>query len=176
MKKSTSTSIAILSAASVVFLSACGGGSPAGPGPNPTPLPTGTPTPVATPTPDPQAGLPNGPVTRAVLYIYAQYANGNPNSGGTLKDKAQDGQGRWIARPGDFIVFDTSPFNAANQKCRANQAPVYRLTDPNRVLQLRDSTNPFLYRVDVVNVGEIELVSTVDGVSAAPLRVISTVN
>jgi hypothetical protein len=175
VKQSAPTSLFILSAASLVLLSACGGGgSPAGPGPQPTP--TVNPTPSATPTPDPQAGLPNGPVTRAVLYIYAQYANGNPNSGGTLKNKEQDAQGRWIARPGDFIVFDTSPFNAAGQKCRANQAPVYRLTDPNRVLQPRDSTNPFLFRVDVVNVGEIELISTVDGVSAAPLRVISTVN
>jgi hypothetical protein len=177
MKQPLTTSFAILSAASLLLLSAaCGGSSPAGPGPNPNPLPTGTPTPVATPTPDPQAGLPNGPVTRAVLYIYAQYANGNPNSGGTLKDKQQDAQGRWIARPGDFIVFDTSPFNAAGEKCRASQPPVYRLADPNGALQARDSTNPFLYRVDVVNIGEIEVISTVDGIDSTPLRVISTVN
>lgn len=175
MKQPLTTSFAILAAASVALLSACGGGSsPAGPGPQPTP--TVNPTPSATPTPDPQAGLPNGPVTRAVLYIYAQYANGNPNSGGTLKDKQQDAQGRWIARPGDFIVFDTSPFNAAGQKCRANQPPVYRLTDPNGALQSRDSTNPFLYRVDVVNIGEIEIISRVDGIDSTPLRVISTVN
>lgn len=178
MKHPASTSLAILSAASLLLLSAaCGGSSPAGPGPNPTPLPTGVPTPVPTPTPDPQASnLPPGPVVRAVLYIYQQYQNGNPNSGGTLKDKVQDAQGRWIARPGDFIVFDTTPFNAANQKCRSNQVPTYRLNDPNRVFQVRDSSNPFLYRVDVVNIGEIELLSSVDGIDAAPLRVISSVN
>lgn len=177
MKHPASTSLAILSAASLLLLSAaCGGGSsPAGPGPNP--VPTATPTPGPTPTPDPQASnLPPGPVVRAVLYIYQQYRNGNPNSGGTLIDKSQDAQGRWLARPGDFIVFDTTPFNAANQKCRSNTVPNYRLNDPNRILQVRDSSNPFLYRVDVVNVGEIELLSTVDGIDAAPLRVISSVN
>jgi hypothetical protein len=111
-------------------------------------------------------------VTRSVLYIYQQYANGNPNAGGTLKDKEQDSQGRWIAARGDFIVFDTTPLNATGDKCRAAAPPSYRLLDPDRAFVVRNSSNPFLYRVDVVGTGEIELVSSVDGIDSAPLRVI----
>jgi hypothetical protein len=111
-------------------------------------------------------------VTRSVLYIYQQYENGNGNAGGTLIQKRQDAQGRWIAKRGDFIVFDTTPLNAAGDKCRSNAPPLYRLLDSDRVFAVRNSSNPFLYRVDVVANGEAELVSSVDGIDSAPLRVI----
>lgn len=154
-------------------LSGCGGSSPAGPGPQPSPTPVGGgPSPSPTPTPDLQAGLPPGPVARAVLYIYQQYENGNPNAGGTLKNKGQDSQGRWIAARGDFIVFDTTPLNATGDKCRSAAPPAYRLLDLDRAFVVRGSSNPFLYRVDVVGTGEVELVSTVDGIDSAPLKVI----
>jgi hypothetical protein len=157
----------------VTLLAGCGGGgSPAGPGPQPSGAPTAAPTPLPTPPPDPQAGLPPGPVTRTVLYIYQQYQNGNPNSGGTLKDKATDAQGRWIAVVGDFIVFDTTPLNAAGDKCRSNTPPRYRMSDPDAAFDPRDSSNPFLFRVDAVRVGEVELVSTADGIDSAPLKII----
>jgi hypothetical protein len=173
MKSRISRSVVVLLTWAAV--SGCGGSSsPAGPGPQPSGLPTpgATPTPAPTPTPDPQAGLPPGPVTRTVLYIYQQYANGNPNAGGTLKDKVTDARGRWVARVGDFIVFDTTPLNAAGDKCRSSAPPAYRLLDAGRVFVVRGSSNPFLYRVDVVGQGEVELVSTVDGIDSAPLKVI----
>lgn len=160
-------SVLFLIATSTVFLS-CGGSSPSAPGPQPSPSST----PGPAPTPDPQAGLPPGPVTRTVLYIHQQYENGNPNAGGTLKDKRQDAQDRWIAAVGDFIVFDSTPMNAAGEKCRSSAPPRYRLRDTAGALDVRDSSNPFLYRVDAVRPGEVELVSTVDGIDSAPLRVI----
>ena len=165
--------LVVLLAASAA-LAGCGGDSPAGPGPQPSagPSPIAGPNPTPAPTPDLQAGLPPGPVVRSVLYIYQQYANGNPNAGGTLKNKNQDAQGRWIAQRGDFIVFDTTPLNATGDKCRAQAPPAYRLLDPDRVFAVRGSSQPFLYRVDVVGTGEVELVSSVDGIDSAPLRVI----
>jgi hypothetical protein len=159
--------------AAAALLAGCGGGStPVGPGPQPSATPTATPTPAPTPTPDPQAGLPPGPVVRSVLYIYQQYENGNANSGGVLIQKRQDAQGRWIAKRGDFIVFDTTPLNAVGDKCRSDQVPAYRMLDPERAFIVRGSSNPFLFRVDVVANGEVELVSTVDRIDSAPLRVI----
>lgn len=173
MKQLPHFSILIVAVAMASF-AACGGGdSPVSPVGQPSASPTPVPTPLPTPTPDPQAGLPPGPVTRAVLYIYQQYENGNPNAGGTLKDKRQDAQGRWMARPGDFIVFDTTPQNASGDNCRSTAPPTYRLRDPDGAFAVRDSSNPFLYRVDVVRNGEVELVSTVDGIDSTPLTVIS---
>lgn len=171
MARCKSRSLFFLLVVSSALAGCGGGGSPAGPGPQPSGLPS-PPNPVPTPTPDIQAGLPSGPVTRAVLYIHQQYANGNPNAGGTLKDKNQDAQGRWIAQRGDFIVFDTTPLNAAGDKCRSQAPPAYRLLDNARAFMVRGSSNPFLYRVDAVGTGEVELVSTVDGIDSAPLRVI----
>ncbi len=172
--KRTRLSFLVLSLAGfMAAVPGCGGGSsPVAPGPGPSSTPGPTPTPIPTPTPDLQGGLPPGPVTRSVLYIYQQYENGNANSGGTLIQKRQDSQGRWIAKRGDFIVFDTTPLNAAGDKCRSNLPPSYRLLDPERTLVVRNSSNPFLYRVDVVANGESELVSSVDGIDSAPLRVI----
>ena len=164
MKRWPCFSLFVACAASVFLLSCGGSDSPTGPGPLPTPVPT--------PTPDPQAGLPPGPVTRAVLYIHQQYENGNPNAGGTLKDERADAQGRWIAAVGDFIVLDTTPMNAGGQACRSAAPPRYRLQDSERAFDMRDSSNPFLYRVDVVHTGEVEIISTVDGVDSAPLRII----
>jgi hypothetical protein len=77
-----------------------------------------------------------------------------------------------MAQRGDFIVFDTTPLNATGDKCRAAAPPTYRLLDLDRAFAVRNSSNPFLYRVDVVGVGEVEIVSSVDGVDSAPLKVI----
>lgn len=127
--------------------------------------------PVAAPTPvpdDPRAGLAPGPVSRVVLYIYQVRG-----ADGVYRDKFQDAQGRWILHPGDFAVFDSTQLNATGDKCQWVRDPEYALTDPGGVLRLRGSSQPFLFRTDVVRKGEIELVSTIDGVSSAVLRAIS---
>ncbi|HET8648027.1 MAG TPA: hypothetical protein VFO85_21200 [Vicinamibacteria bacterium] len=127
--------------------------------------------PIATPTPttnDPRTGLAPGPVSRVVLYIYQIR-----QADGTYRDKFQDSQGRWILHPGEFVVFDSTQLNANGDKCQWVRDPQYSLDDPQRVLNVRGSSQPFLFRVDVVRPGELTLVSSIDGVDSAPLRAIS---
>lgn len=127
--------------------------------------------PIAAPTPvpgDPRTGLAPGPVARVVLYIYQVRG-----ADGVYRDKFQDSQGRWILRPGDFVVFDSTQLNANGDKCQWVRDPEYDLSDPAGMLRVRGSSQPFLFRTDVVARGQIELVSTIDGVSSAVLRAVS---
>jgi hypothetical protein len=127
--------------------------------------------PVSVPTPDPndpRTGLAAGPVSRVVLYIYQIR-----QADGTYRDKFQDSQGRWILHPGEFVVFDSTQLNANGDKCQWVRDPTYRLSDPSSVLNVRNSSQPFLYRVDVVRKGEIQLVSSIDGIDSSVLRAIS---
>jgi len=165
---------AALVVGAVCLFSSCGGGnsSPTGP---PTPAPTANPTPTPTPvaTPDPQANLAPGPVTKVTLYIYQQYHGGKPEQGGTIEQKVQDGQGRWVLHLNDFVVFDSTQRNAANEICRYNRPPTYDSDDPSGVINvLGNSGNPFLYRVEIQGRGAFTLVSTIDGIGAE-LRAIS---
>jgi hypothetical protein len=131
---------------------------------------TAGPIPAPTPTPsdDPKAGLAPGPVARVALYIYQVR-----QSNGVYRDKFQDSQGRWILHPGEFVVFDSTQLNANGDKCQWNRDPEYSLSDPQQVLSVRGSSQPFLYRVDVVRPGQFTLQSTIDGITSAPLRAIS---
>lgn len=127
--------------------------------------------PVSVPTPDPndpRAGLAAGPVSRVVLYIYQIR-----QADGVYRDKFQDSQGRWILHPGEFVVFDSTQLNARGEKCQWVRDPQYFLTDSQGVLNVRGSSQPFLYRVDVVRKGEIGLLSSIDGIDSTPLRAIS---
>jgi hypothetical protein len=127
--------------------------------------------PVSVPTPDPndpRANLAPGPVSRVVLYIYQVR-----QADGTYRDKFQDSQGRWILHPGEFVVFDSTQLNANGDKCQWVDNPEYRLSDGAGVLNVRGSSQPFLYRVDVVRKGEIQLVSSIDGIDSSVLRAIS---
>lgn len=163
---------AALVVGAVCLLSSCGGSSsPTGPpSPSPTATPTAAPTPTPTPTPDPQADLAPGPVTSVTLYIYQQYHGGKPEQGGTVEQKTQDGQGRWILHLNDFVVLDSTQKNANNEKCKYKNPPTYHLTDRSGVLNVLGSSNPFLYRVEVRAKGEFELVSSVDGQDSGVLR------
>ncbi len=165
MKRSLFLLPAVLVVGVVGLLSSCGGGdSPTTPGsPSPTATPTPAPTPTPSPTPDPQSGLAPGPVTRVTLYIYQQYHGGKPEQGGTVEQKTQDSQGRWVLHVNDFVVFDSTQRNAAGEICRYNAPPTYHLTDRSGILEVLGSSKPFLYRVEVKGKGEFELVSTVDG-------------
>jgi hypothetical protein len=128
--------------------------------------------PVTTPTPnpsdDPRSGLAPGPVSRVVLYIYQIR-----QADGTYRDKFQDAQGRWILHPGEFVVFDSTQLNATGDKCQWVHDPEYDLRDGAGVLNVRGSSQPFLFRTDVIRKGEIELVSSIDGIDSAVLRAIS---
>ena len=165
---------ALVVGAVCLLSSSCGGDkSPTGPGPSPTATPTPAPTPTPTPTPDPQANLAPGPVAKVTLYIYQQYHGGKPEQGGTIEQKVQDGQGRWVLHLNDFVVFDSTQRNAANEICRYNAPPRYDPDDPSGIINvLGNSGNPFLYRVEIQGRGAFTLVSTIDGIGAE-LRAIS---
>jgi hypothetical protein len=120
------------------------------------------------PTDDPRAGLAPGPVSRVVIYIYQVR-----QADGTYRDKFQDAQGRWILHPGEFVVFDSTQLNANGDKCQWVRNPEYTLRDSSGVLNVRGSSQPFLFRADVVAKGQIELVSSIDGIDSAVLRAIS---
>ena len=92
---------------------------------------------------------------------------------GTYRDKFQDSQGRWILHPGEFVVFDSTQLNATGDKCQWVNDPEYDLRDSSGVLSVRGSSQPFLFRTDVIRKGEIELVSSIDGIDSAVLRAIS---
>jgi hypothetical protein len=124
--------------------------------------------PSTSPSDDPRSGLAPGPVSRVVLYIYQIR-----QADGSYRDKFQDAQGRWILHPGEFVVFDSTQLNAAGDKCQWVRDPEYDLRDGSGVLNVRGSSQPFLYRTDVVRKGEIELVSSIDGIDSAVLRAIS---
>jgi hypothetical protein len=126
--------------------------------------------PIATPTPgtNPGANLAPGPVSRVVIYIYQVRG-----ADGVYRDKFQDAQGRWILHPGDFVVFDSTQLNATGDKCQWVRDPVYELTDSSGVLNVRGSSQPFLFRADVVRKGEIQLKSSIDGIDSSILRAIS---
>ena len=130
------------------------------------------PSPSTPPSSDPRASLAPGPVTRVTLYIYQQYRDGNPNSGGTQKDKVQDDQGRWVMNVNDFIVFDSSQRNASGELCQYRNPPAYELDDPDGIVMVRSSSNPFLYRVEVKEKGEFSLFSTVDNINSNNLQAI----
>lgn len=124
--------------------------------------------PSTSPSNDPRSGLAPGPVSRVVVYIYqVRGADGN------YRDKFQDAQGRWILHPGDFVVFDSTQLNALGEKCQWVKDPEYNLEDPDHVLSVKGSSQPFLFRTDVVNEGEITLRSTIDGVDSFLLKAIS---
>lgn len=128
--------------------------------------------PVTLPTPgpsnDPRSGLAPGPVARVVVYIYQVRGKD-----GNYRDKFQDTQGRWILHPGDFVVFDSTQLNAVGEKCQWVKDPVYTLDDPDHVLNVKGSSQPFLFRTDVDRTGEIALRSTIDGVDSFILTAIS---
>jgi hypothetical protein len=120
------------------------------------------------PTDDPRANLAPGPVSRVVIYIYQVR-----QADGTYRDKFQDNQGRWILHPGEFVVFDSTQLNANGDKCAWVRDPSYTLSDGSGVLNVRGSSQPFLFRADVQRKGEFTLRSSIDGIDSAILRAIS---
>jgi hypothetical protein len=124
--------------------------------------------PSTSPTDDPRSGLAPGPVSRVVVYIYQVRGKD-----GNYRDKFQDAQGRWILHPGDFVVFDSTQLNAVGDKCTWIRNPEYTLEDPRGVLSVKGSSQPFLFRTDVVGTGEFTLRSSIDGIDSAILRAVS---
>jgi hypothetical protein len=157
-----------------LVLAACGGGgNPSGPGPVATPTPGATPTPAPAPTPnptpDPRANLSDGPV---VTYTIKLRSVQNP-SNGNYRDLEQDTRGFWIVKRGDFVVFDSTQRNGSDRICKWVIDPQWNLVDPGSVVDRRDSSNPFLLRIDIARSGDFTVRATIDGVVSNELSVVA---
>lgn len=153
----------------------CGGGSPSAPSAA-TP-PSGSPTPTAppaapTPTPNPFCGgnqcpsdLAPGPV--ASVRIKVRTIQGPT---GEYRDIGQE-DGAWIVYKGDFVVFDLDQLNTSGQKCIWIKDPTWSVDDPERIVSLRGSSQPFLLRTDMVGEGRFAVTGMIDGFVSAPLTV-----
>ena len=126
-----------------------------------------TPDPNATPNPDVKSTLPDGPVTFAFIKVRS-IDTGNKN----YRDASQDKDGYWILHQGEFVVFDLTQKNAANQECKWVHDPAWTVDDPGFVFIIRGSSQPFLLRADVdKEEGLIEVQAEVDGVRSNLLKI-----
>ena len=126
-----------------------------------------TPDPNATPNPDFKSTLPDGPVTFAFIKVRS-IDTGNKN----YRDPVQDREGYWILYKGEFVVFDLTQKNAANQECKWVNDPVWTVDDPGFVFIIKGSSQPFLLRADVdKEEGLIEVQARIDGVTSNLLKV-----
>ena len=136
------------------------GQGPAAPTPPPSPT-----APRPTPTPN---DLAQGPVSQLKAYIKTIDVGGY-----TYRPGEQDSDGNWIVHPGEFVVFDLTQRNGAGLICNWNGDPEWSVDDPEGVLRVRDSSNPFFLRVNVEHKGHFELQGTLDGIDSNVVRVSS---
>jgi hypothetical protein len=168
------TGAAVLGAITV----ACGGGSgsPAGPNPpgggGPTPPPA-KPTPA--PTPDPRIGLPAGPVTRYTIKVRT-VNNGE-------REPVQDAAGFYIVHPGERVDFDSTQKNAGGEICQWVTDPDWTIDgsacpmEANcGVIFRRGSSQPFLLKTTIQQLGTFTVQASIDGVISNILDVRSTPN
>jgi len=126
-----------------------------------------TPDPNATPNPDVRSTLPDGPVVVAFIKVRS-IDTGNK----VYRDPVQDKDGYWILHKGEFVVFDLTQKNGANQECKWVNDPAWEVTDPGYVFIIRGSSQPFLLRTDVdKEEGLIDVQGHIDGVSSNVLKI-----
>jgi len=173
----TRSSLVVVALAASGLLWSCGGGS-SPTQPSPTPTPTATPNPQPTPTPGPTpaptptpAQLAPGPVVRYNIKLHSVR---KPDATELEEPFPQDDQGRYRVNPGDFIVFDSTQKNADGEECQWINDPVWTVDDPNRVMDRRNSSNPFLLRVDIVRTGSFTVTASLDGIQAPQTLVIAS--
>jgi hypothetical protein len=128
---------------------------------NQPPVTVGSPTPNPTTPSDPRAGLPLGPVTQARVAIRSI-----DTGGFSYRDPQQDADGNWLVHPGEFVVFDLSQRNGAGEKCQWLDDPKWFVKDDSGVLNLRNSSQPFLLRADVARKGYFEVRARIDGIDS----------
>ena len=126
-----------------------------------------TPDPNATPNPDVRSTLPDGPV--AIVFIKVRSIDvGNK----VYRDPVQDKDGYWVLHKGEFVVFDLTQKNAANQECKWVNDPTWEVDDPGFVFIIKGSSQPFLLRVDVdKEEGLINVQGHIDGVDSNVLKI-----
>ena len=143
----------------------------------PPPTPVAQPTPVAGgPSPSPRASatppdLAPGPVAQLKAYIKTI-----DTGGFNYRPGEQDASGNWIVHPGEFIVFDMTQRNAAGLICNWLKDPVWRVEDPDGILEPKESSHPFFFRTIIAHKGHITLQGTIDGIDSNILDVESVAN
>jgi len=163
----------LISFAVAMIVSSCGSDSPTTPN-TPVAVATATPTPAATaaPTatvPPAEQQAPNedehpGPVASAKVRLYA-VASKPPNQGGEVRsgpyyDPNSDTD---VVRLGEFLVIDTTAFNAAGQKCQTNGPPQWTIENSGLFEILGNGGNPFHVRANARRKGTTAVYATVDG-------------
>ena len=191
MKRSSSW---ILAGVSALLLVSCGGneeGGPTGPD-NPPVAATATPTPAATatataaPTAAPTPSGPDeddnpGPVksvfTRVFVVrvsqggeqIIGRYADTYP--GTPYYDPRTNNE---MVPVGAFFIVDTTPKNAAGQKCQADRPPQWVVDHGGKFEPLGNNgigSNPFQYRANARSKGVVSVYTFVDGVRSNVINV-----
>lgn len=166
MTRALLCSLIVLALVTPFLVAGCGGSdkspaAPAVPAPTATPAPAPTPTPQPQGTPDPRIGLAAGPVVRYTIKVRT-IDTGNFR----YRDPFEDEQGRWIVHPGEFVVFDSTQKNAAGEICQWINNPTWIVNDPDRVFNVRGSSQPFLLRTDVMRRGTAQISARIDGIDS----------
>jgi hypothetical protein len=174
-------SLKVLSVAAAlgVLTLACGGGSSAPSGPTGAPPPSGgaPPAPAPAPTPDPRAGLPAGPVTRYTIKVRT-VNNGE-------RDAVQDSSGFFIVHPGERVDFDSTQKNAGGEICQWVANPEWTIdgggcpmeaTCAGGIVFRRGSSQPFLLKTTIQDLGTFTIQASIDGVVSNVLDMRSTPN
>jgi hypothetical protein len=192
--KRTSSWILGAFVASLVLVSCTGeeGDTGTNPNPNPRPAPatTATPTPAPAPTPAPTA-VPTprdpdeddnpGPVVSVFTRVFVvRVSQGGDQIPGQW-EAAYPGtpyydpnRNRETVRIGSFFIIDTTPKNAAGQKCQADRAPQWVVDHGGKFEPLGNNgigSNPFQYRANARQKGIVEVYTFVDGVRSNVISV-----
>ena len=169
MLNSVRRSALLISVTMAGLAAACGGGSsPSGPDGTPaTPAPT--PRPAPTPTPDPRIGLAQGPIVRFTIKPRIVEPD--------VRDPEVDGQGRFVLRRGERVDVDGTQKNAANEICTWLNPPVYLINGQdlpfntsNGVVYRRGSSQPFLLKLNIDNLGTFSVRGSIDGIDSNVLQ------
>ena len=151
----------------------CGGGTPSAPSilPIASPSPTTAP-PATSPSPNAFCGGKECPPDVAPGHVESVRIKVRTIQAptGEYRDIGQE-DGAWIVYKGDFVVFDMDQLNGSGQKCVWIKDPTWGVDDPDKVVSLRGSSQPFLLRLDAVGEGRFSVTGSIDSHVSAPLIV-----
>jgi hypothetical protein len=188
------TSSWILGACALILaLASCGGDkdgdtitNPPPPAATATPAPASTATsaPTATPVPtplEPDEDANPGPVATVFTRVFVvRVSQGGEQVPGQFADRFpgtpyynESTNNEMVCR-GCFFILDTTPKNAAGQKCQANQAPQWVVDHGGKFEPLANNgigSNPFQYRANAKSNGVVSVYTFVDGVRSNIINV-----
>jgi len=177
----------------ILALASCGGDkdgdtitNPPPPAVTATPVPASTATsaPTATPVPTPlepdeDANL--GPVATVFTRVFVvRQSQGGEQGPGQFADKFpgtpyyNEATNNEMVCRGCFFILDTTPKNAAGQKCQADRPPQWVVDHGGKFEPLANNgigSNPFQYRANAKSNGVVTVYTFVDGVRSNIINV-----